>query len=301
MTTARVTDKEFLIAFSYADRDRAKLIRNYRWDPIEKVWRYPLSQRTYHELLREFNSDELEFTGDVSRLAEWNRRAQSDAQLDAIFAGDDGDGDDDDDLPGSEEYRLMCSLHQMVSDHGFVVKSNDELLRFLQECVFQRASEAGADARLAIQNAQLAATRAELARLRLEHESDSGNFEAVLVDAAWGGTDIPRPDFLTSFKFGSDGVIKATEWVARSLGAILRKAPAGAGSLYDLVREAADAQIISKDVHRLCETLRHQRNRFGHDRVDPSETLQHALLALTAFSLVYREIYSKLPSSSPTK
>lgn len=295
MIKAKVTDKEFLIAFSYADRDRAKLIRNYRWDPIEKVWRYPLSQRTYQEILREFDSDELEFFGDVSRLAEWNRSVQFDEELDRILAS--FPTGDDDDLPGSEEYRLICSLHEMVSNHGFVAKSNDELLRFLQECVFQRSSEAGADTRLAIQNAQLTATLAELARLRLEHKTDSGNFEEILVNAAWGGDDIPRPDFLTSFKFNSDGVIKATEWVARTLGAILRKAPAGAGSLYDLIREATDAQIISKDVYRLCETLRHQRNRFGHDRIDPSETLQHALLSLVAFSLVYRELYPQLPSS----
>lgn len=295
MTKARVTEKEFLIAFSYADRDRAKLIRNYRWDPIEKVWHYPLSQRTYHELLREFDSDELEFIGDVSRLAEWNRSVQSDVEFDRILAS--FTAGDDDDLPGSEEYRLICTLHEMVSSHGFVAKSNDELLRFLQECVLQRASEAGSDTRLAIQNAQLTATLAELARLRLEHKTDSGKFEEILVTASWGCDDIPRPDFLTSFKFGSDGVIKATEWVARTLGAILRKAPAGAGSLYDLIREAADAQIISKDVYRLCETLRHQRNRFGHDRIDPNETLQHALLSLVAFSLVYRELYPQLPSS----
>lgn len=298
MTTAEVTDKEFLIAFSYADRDRAKRIKNYRWDPVEKVWRYPLSRRTYQELIREFDSDELEFIGDVSRLAKWNDEPELDAILASFPDADDDDADDD--LPGSEEYRLACSLQQMVRDHGFAANSHGELLRFLQECVVQRASEAGEDARLAIQNAELAATRAELARLRLKHESNNGDFEAALVDAAWGGADIPRPDFLASFKFDSTGVIKATEWVARSLGAILRKAPA-AGSLYDLVREAADAQIISKDVQRLCETLRHQRNRFGHDRVDRGRTLQHALLALTAFSLIYRELYPQLPSSSPTK
>ena len=78
MIEVRVTEKEFLIAFSYADRDRAKLIRNYRWDPIQNVWRYPLSKHTYQELLREFYSDELEFIGDMSRLTEWNRRAKSD-------------------------------------------------------------------------------------------------------------------------------------------------------------------------------------------------------------------------------
>lgn len=299
MTIAKVTDREFLISFSYADRDRAKLIRNYRWDPIEKVWRYPLTQRIYQELHREFDSDELEFTGDISRLAEWNLSMRSDAELDAILAS--WPDDDEEDLPGSEEYRLMCSLHEMVRNHGFIAKSNDELLGFLEECAVQRSSEAGADARLAIQNAQLAATRAELTRLRLECESDSGNFEAVLVNAAWGSTDTPRPEFLTSFKLGSDGVIKATEWVARSLGAILRKAPATAVSLYDLIREAADAQIISKDGYRLCETLRHQRNKFGHDRIDPSETMQHALLALTAFSLIFRELYPKLPNSSLKK
>jgi hypothetical protein len=295
VTKVRVTEKEFLIAFSYSDRDRAKLIRNYRWDPIEKVWHYPLSQRTYKELLREFDSDELEFTGDLSRLIEWNRSVQSDEELNSIppsfTAGD------DDDLPGSEEYRLMCSLHETVSRHGFSVKSNEELLRFLQECVLQRSSDALADTRLTIQNAKLKTTLAELGRPRLEDKTDSGNFEATLVTAAWGCDDIPRPDFLMSYKFDSDGVIKATELVARTLSAILHKSPDGAGSLYELIREAVDAQIISKDVHRLCETLRHQRNRFGHDRIGTSGTLQHALLSLVAFSLVYRELYPQLPRS----
>ncbi|MBK6787718.1 MAG: hypothetical protein IPG77_08715 [Betaproteobacteria bacterium] len=298
MTIAKVTDKEFLIAFSYADRDRAKLIRNYRWDPVEKVWRYPLSKRSYQELLREFDPDELEFTGDVSRLAEWNRTAQEDSELDAIlasFPSSDTDADED-----PEDYRFVCSLAQMVRDHGGVANSYSEIFRFLQGCVSERASEAGTDARLAIQNAELAATRVELARLRLEQKSGSDNFETVLVDAAWGDANIPRPEFLTSFRFDSDGVIKATEWVARSLRATLHKAP-GAVSLYELAKEAADAQIISKDVHRLCETLRHQRNKFGHDGVGPGETMQHALLALTAFSLIYREVYPKLPSSPPTK
>lgn len=294
MTIARVTDKEFLIAFSYADRDRAKLIRNYRWDPIEKVWRYPLTHRTYKELLREFDLDELEFTDNVSRLVAWNQRSLDDQQFDAFIASLPDEEEGEEDLPGSEEYRFLCSLHQMVRDQGFDAKSNEELFSFLQECVFQKASNAGVDARWAIQSAQLTATRAELTRLRLEHEFDSRNFEAALADALWGGVDIPRPDFLTSFTFGSDVVIKATEWVARSLREILHKAPTEAVSLYELVREAADAQIINKDVHRLCETLRHQRNRFGHDRVDPCGAMQHALLALTAFSLVYRELYPKL-------
>jgi len=290
VTKARVTEKEFLIAFSYADRDRAKLIRNYRWDPIEKVWHYPLSQRTYQELLREFDSDELEFTGNISRLAEWNRSIELPP---FISSGDHGE-----DFDGLDDYRLMCSLYEMVHNHGFIVKSHDELLRFLQECVVQRESEAEDDARLAIQKAQFAATKAKLTRLRMECESDSGNFEAVLVDTVWGINELPRPEFLTSFKIGTDGVIKATEWVVRSLEAILRKTPAGSVSLYELIREAADAQIISKDGYRLCETLRHQRNKFGHDRIDPSETLQHAILALTAFSLIFRELYPKLPNSS---
>lgn len=297
MTIARVTDKEFLIFFSYADRDRAKLIRNYRWDPIEKVWCYPLNKRTYQALLREFDSDELEFTGDVSRLTEWHRSSQMDAELEAII---ESWPEDYHDLPGSDEYRLVESLFQMVNDQGGAADTYDELFRYLQECVLHRVSEAGEDARQIIQNAQLAATKAELARLRLEHKFDSGNFEGALLDAVFGGADIPRPDFLTSSDFGTAGVIKATEWVARSLGAILRKAPNETGSLYDLLREAADAQFISKDGYRLCETLRHQRNRFGHDRVSANETLQHALLALTAFSLVYRELYPMLPSSSRT-
>lgn len=295
MIEVRVTEKEFLIAFSYADRDRAKLIRNYRWDPIQKVWRYPLSKHTYQELLREFDSDELEFIGDMSRLTEWNRRAKSDEELEKI--AELLSEDPDNDRPGTAEYRLMCSLYEMVNSYGFTVKSDKELFSVLEECVIQRTTEARADTHLAIQNAQLTATLSEFTRLKLEHQNESGNIEAMLVNAAWGSEDIPRPDFLASFNFGSDGVIKATEWVARSLGAILRKPQGVAGSLYDLIREAADAQIISKDVHRLCETLRHQRNRFGHDRIDPSETLQHALLSLVAFSLVYRELYPQLPSS----
>lgn len=294
MIQARISEKEFLIAFSYADRDRAKRIRNYRWDPIEKVWRYPLSQRTYQELLREFDSDELEFVGEVSRLAEWSRSAQLSIELESIV---DSFPDPDDDLPGSEEYRFICSLYEMVRSHGFTMQSYDDLLRFLQECVAERASEAGAETRVAIQNAQLTAALAELTLLKQGYKNDDENFETLLLNAAWGGEAIPRPDFLASFKFGSDGVIKAAEWLARTLRAILRKAPNSTESLYDLIREAADAQIFSKDAYRLCETLRHQRNRFGHDRINPGETLQHALLSLIAFSLVYRELYLQLPSS----
>ena len=292
---AKVTEKEFVISFSYADRDRAKLIRNYRWDPIEKVWRYPLSERTYRELLREFDSDELEFVGDVERLKEWTQTVKSNDDLDRLFASFSAD-DDNDDLAGSEEYRFICSLHQMVRRHGFFAKSNEELLQFLQECVLRRLSDAGSDTRLTIQTAQLTAALSELTRLRLERTSDGRSVEEVLVDAAWGSDGSPRPDFLTSFSFGSDVVIKATEWVARTLAAILRKEPAGAGSFYDLIREAGDAQILSKDGYRLCETLRHQRNRFGHDRVPRTEVVPNALLSLAAFSLIYRELHRQLPN-----
>jgi hypothetical protein len=298
MTIARVTDKEFVIAFSYADRDRAKLIRNYRWDPTEKVWRYPLSKRTYQELLREFDPDELEFTGEVSRLAQWTPGAQGDPKPEAGLPLLSHTESDLDEIPS--DYQFVNSLAQMAEDYGFIGNSYSDLFHFLQQCVSERASGAGTDARIAIQLAEIAASRGEMARLRLERASGVDAVDNISVDTVWGDSSLPRPDFLSSFRFDADGVIKATEWVARSLGAVLCKSPSDL-NLFELSKEAADAQIISKDVHRLCETLRHQRNKFAHDRIDSSETSQHALLALTAFTLIYREVYPKLPHSPDTK
>ena len=227
-------------------------------------------------------------------MAEWNReKHEKDSGIEALLASLEGGDPDDDLLP--EDYQFVCSIAEVAKEHGFAGNSYSELFGFLQQCISERASDAGADARLTIKNAELAATKAELARLRLERESGVENVDALVVDVAWGGANTPRPDFLASFSFDSDGVIKAAEWVARSLRATLQKTP-GDSSLYELAKEAADAQIISKDVYRLCETLRHQRNRFAHDRIGPVEARQHALLALTTFSLIYREVYPRLPS-----
>lgn len=55
------TAEELLIAIAYAQRDRAKRIVGYRWDPGNKVWRFRNTSETRRQILQEFGPDEVEW------------------------------------------------------------------------------------------------------------------------------------------------------------------------------------------------------------------------------------------------
>jgi len=67
MIDIRETEKEFLLFVPAPQKDRARAIAGYRWNPNRRCWVYPKTPRVYDALLAEFREDLPEIT--VSRPA----------------------------------------------------------------------------------------------------------------------------------------------------------------------------------------------------------------------------------------
>src|SRR5690349_11852374 len=57
MIEIKQTDKEYLLFIPPVEKDRARAIAGYRWNPNRRCWVYPKTARVYDALLAEFRDE----------------------------------------------------------------------------------------------------------------------------------------------------------------------------------------------------------------------------------------------------
>lgn len=57
LVTLNQTANHYTLSIPYTLKDRAKKINQFKWDSINKVWKYPKNIISYDSLINEFNSD----------------------------------------------------------------------------------------------------------------------------------------------------------------------------------------------------------------------------------------------------
>lgn len=101
---------------TYKERHVAKEIMGYRWKDSKKVWQYPKSPATAHELQRRFSTDRC--SSDVKRLAQqYERRKDAWAIRDKVYKNE----GDPEELDRPEIYRTNLWAHQKLA-YRFALK-----------------------------------------------------------------------------------------------------------------------------------------------------------------------------------
>jgi len=69
MPTLQETANDYLLATNYYQKDRAKGILGYRWDPKTKCWRFPRTEESYQAIMDEFREDLQGIVPDPPRIS----------------------------------------------------------------------------------------------------------------------------------------------------------------------------------------------------------------------------------------
>lgn len=303
------TPSEYLIALPYEERSRAKQIQNYRWDPKEKLWRYPRNEKTLLAIMMEFGPDETEvefrkilpedadkdieslvasLEGDVVR-----QRDILDQKAELIAAHKDNIKKSEELIALSEilieQKQVFIDLFCEAQKYGFPEDGELEgLVHFTKAAYEGNYKHADLAVELATTRAKLDVANKQIAKLRRSTESPGGDgFRTTLLHEAWGEESMPQ--VLRDFSFDARGAIDLQNYLSTFLSKELKKG-AQRSPFADLIREAQDAGVLSDSAARVAHTLRIQRNFFAHECVSTSEVLPRASLCLYSFIIVYREL-----------
>lgn len=275
------TPSEYLIVLPYEERSRAKQIQSYRWDPKEKLWRYPRNERTLHAIMAEFGPDETEI--------DFREIHPEDAAKDLENLCESLQGELDRLRDNMEQKKIFLDLFNEAEKYGFPEDGElEQLVHFTKAAYEGNYKHADLAVELATTTAKLDVANRQIAELRRSTGTagDEG-FRTTLLQEAWG--DDSMPQVLRDFSFDGRGAIDLQNYLSTFLAKELEKGQ-NRTTFADLIREAQDAGVLSDSAARVCHTLRIQRNFFAHESVSHNDVLPRASLCLYSFIIVYREL-----------
>lgn len=271
---------EYLLFIPASQRERAKAIQGRQWDPGRTAWVYPRTARVYDALVAEFGDDVAEIA--VTRPGDRRTKASS---------------------------RLLSKENQELNEEIRNIRSTIELLAKStsqdQNEIIQSLKSA-----VASQQQQLTDLSAVLEeRVReisaLENQLQERGQELEEARAAQPAPS--QPDLkenvaaLAMMTTGNDAVFKLTldrlaldsslpiefsKIIEHSLRVIM-KAKDPDLSLYDLLVQARDAELLSDEAMDLAHTIRKQRNIIAHQHVETRTKQMRILFVLCAASLLW--------------
>ncbi len=266
---------EYLLEIPYDQRQRAKGIEGRRWDPTRKCWVYPRTRRCYDALLAEFGDEdsfksisrpsvqkpETPTTEEQNRLLQ-ERVEQIQSTLRALTE-ESRKGANSDGLAAllaekDKEIHLLRNASQHLRDSERLAKS--EMQRMERKIQLLETQKAPAQKNLG----ELARTAAKMAT----------------------GED---PDFVRTV----DGLqlnpmfpLEIAKQIERHLRDRL-EATDPQMSLFDLLQEVRDRELLPDEAIALAHTIRRQRNILAHYEVDPVTNPARTLLVLFAASVLW--------------
>lgn len=312
------TADEFLIAIAYAQRDRAKRIAGYRWDPGNKVWRFRNTPETKRQIFQEFGPDEVEWTSadsrgsrsetglpvgadEDSKIAEAQRIAAEAIDLAAAANTSTQEAHDQAVRLASnfealaEQARLACGYLKRIQEsaeaHGFPEDGElDDLVGFADASFSEHGFQSDLVVRVATLEAELKAARAEASALREAAGIGSpADLATVISRSVWSLESVPIPKVVEEYTLDHRGPIELQNHLHKLLRNRLNHGNERV-AFAELIREAEDAKVLTEGGVRMCHTLRVQRNAFAHTTLAPADVPAQAALCLIAFLLVYKEL-----------
>jgi hypothetical protein len=279
------TETEFLLFIHPQIKERAKVIRGYRWDPERRCWVYPRTRPVLDALIAEFG-DELGKAASVQpgtpeeapsleqvnqRLAELEH--ENAALREALNESVDVIVDADLDRADMARAELMSELEEM--------RAQQDKVRLLYEARLtdlQREAR-GAQSRRESAESELAAARESLTRLQaqLVERSRGSSLEAQLKEMALEatGNDSGFGTVLSQLNLGDSLALKAGRLLEDQLRLLLRIPERDRNcDLYDLIQQASEYELLPRDAIDMAHLIRRQRNSIAH--ADAYEKTYHA-------------------------
>jgi len=275
------TDDEYLLFIHPAEKERAKVVSGYRWDPTRRCWVYPKLKRVHDALFAEFG-DEL----DNSLQPDDSMVEQLQRQVETVTA--------ERDQLRTEAAQLRAAVAELSAD-GTVPQQE---LRRLREAVHQR------DARLAQQyqqvtvlQAQVKQQQAELEKLRTELDrlgkdvSVETRIKYLALEAT--GNSAQFAELLDDIELDENALYKLYRWLERQLRAMLHTPGDSQANLNELIQQVTNSEALTRDAVDLAHIIRKQRNLVAHTEVDASTCQAHAIICLFAAALLWPELQQK--------
>lgn len=288
MIEFKETSSEYLLYVPYAEKERAKRIDGRRWDPSRKCWVYPKTKRVYQALVAEFGDESSlqslsrpDDSAEVprSRLQEDNQRLREQlteiqSTLESLSTADQQNG----------EIRAL----------RVALRSKNEEIERLESRLRSKEDELGE------MRAELSTTYDRLTETQnhAAHEDSGISIGQLAKEAAKNSTGGNERFARVVDRFPLDAMFPLQ--IAKSLEAALRYRLENSdrdASLFDLISEARDAELLPDEAFDLAHTIRRQRNMLAHYEVDPRTQPGRILLVLFASAILWPYLTDWEPKS----
>jgi hypothetical protein len=304
MIEIRETATELLLYIPASQKERARAIEGRRWEPERRCWVYPKTRRMYDALIGEFGDDVVpgsvppapsvspgeprgEGNGGEQRWLDLNESLQSQLQ----------------------DLRDALDLLRQPG-HGPASAAASDLYSTL---VTKESEIAGLRARLREQENHVAEARVEAARLReqldQEHQentvlrnelvrqqestmSNGRHFTAMIRGLAveTSGNDEWFQQIITDVRLTRDFAMLMVPRLEHALRDVLGIDDEDRVSLFEMISQARDGQLLTEDAIDMAHLLRKQGNILKHGKPEPRTIPARGLLSLYAAAILWPEL-----------
>ena len=282
MIRIQETKNQYLLSIPIDQKERARGIQGRVWDPQRRCWIYPRTVRMYNALVAEFGDDltpESSFTSPegyspvVSPFLQAKKTEDQEAT----------------ELRKNVE-RIDQSLSELLKFLNTDNKRADILMRQEKDIQSLRAELEKKDQENTELHRQIEHLETENRRLSNKTSVSPDDRDEIVKEMALEVTG-NDPVFGEAIKnFQIDGTLPLQ--IANIIETHLEQLLDSDGTLYDLIQECKDDQILDEDSVSLAHSIRKQRNMVAHSHgpEDPRIKTGRDLFCLFAASLLFPEI-----------
>lgn len=298
---------EIHVSVPFALKDRAKKVSGYRWNPALKVWAFPYTQTIFSELIAEF--------GDNARVEGFDNATQPSRQPPEPTIQDQLNekiknqeallqnlGTEISDL--KVELRGKAAALERLEQH--LDSKNSELEKALKQIESLKIAPEEQKLKQGIEYWKRSAADAERKYETLLKETSQSRTAASAPPAIVTSTDpffhivsrainIAGRDRDFEFTVNNTTLSRAPLDLATASEKKLRKSLgiplSDRRDFIAVIREAAEARVISDEARGLLNFIRQNRNRVAHDQLNQSELWARSCIAILATSIVWPELH----------
>jgi chromosome segregation ATPase len=315
------TDTEYCLYIHYSDKERAKVIKGYAWDPSRRCWVYPRTKRVLEALISEFGDDLpplLEKPGkpDVSEsLTELSARNKSLTEENNRLESKLRELSQTCDVVGFRLKQLVIDKTNLENQVSEYTHKNVELTEVnarqqaqLDEIANIRQPLAPKIKQLTEEIARRDCLITESRRNLIESQSTCSKLQQE-IDSLRASISLPSAhseflklvalesaendgDFVSlmeQLQIDTNLPIRLATSLERELRAKLEITELGRIDLNGLLQLAKDAETLPRDALDLAHLIRKQRNIIAHSDNIEKSYMARALMCLFASALLWPE------------
>lgn len=270
------TKNEYLLFIPSAQKERARGIQGRKWDPQRVCWVYPRNIRMYHALVAEFGDDltpESSFSSPQSFPKKEKIEDQETTEL------------------RNNIERIDQTLLELLTflDHADNERANI-LIKQERDIQSLRAESQRKGEEITELNRQINQLQAENRRLSETIVPSNTDREDIVKEMVLEvtGNDQVFGEKIRTLQIDGTLPIQIVSIIENHLKKVLNSY----GTLYDLIVECDDAEMLDEESVNLAHTIRKQRNIIAHQSgpVDPRIELGRGLFCLFGASLLFPKI-----------